>query len=97
MGRSDPIKSIGLNVKVYLYDADKNGQFIHIRSREVSQNRLIYQKKGQCNTKSKCEWKLEEENEKKCLDFSDKQNCLEDPDCYYDKDTCLPKGLCVDA
>mgnify|MGYP006078602897 CR=1 FL=1 len=46
MGRSDPIKSIGLNVKVYLYDADKNGQFIRARSREVSQNRLIYQKKG---------------------------------------------------
>jgi hypothetical protein len=60
-------------------------------------NIMIYQKKGQCNTKSKCEWKIEEENEKKCLDFSDKQNCLEDPDCYYDKDTCLPKGLCVDA
>ena len=27
MGRSDPIKSIGLNVKVYLYDADKKALF----------------------------------------------------------------------
>ena len=55
---------------------------------------MIYEKKGQCNTKSKCEWKFNEQNEKKCLIFSDKRNCLENPDCYYDKDTCLPKGFC---
>ena len=60
-------------------------------------NVMIYKRQGQCNTKTKCNWNAGDQSRKdKCNINSDEQNCLDDPDCYYEYNSnkCLPKGVC---
>ena len=60
-------------------------------------NVMIYKRQGQCNTKTKCNWNDGGSDRKRTCDINDnEQNCLDDPDCYYEYNSnkCLPKGVC---
>jgi len=62
-------------------------------------NVMIYKRQGQCKTKIKCKWNDNDPViERKCNTNSDEQNCLDEPDCYYEYNSnkCLPKGVCED-